>query len=117
MEATVNPSGSLWSRIATKTRTPSDRDTARPEAIERPSKKACTERPASAVHGRARRLHGVRVRLLAEVEVRSHGVLEEVDEEVAGQNEKRPALALATATGSMCTREVASMKPAPRPTK
>ena len=40
-------------------------------------------------------MHGVLVGFLAEMEVRGHGVLEEMDEEVAAENQERSALALA----------------------
>jgi hypothetical protein len=48
MDATVNPSGSLWRATAKKIRTPRGTEIRKPEAMETPSKKAWVERPTRA---------------------------------------------------------------------
>src|SRR6202167_6771093 len=46
-EATVNPSGSLCSRIATKMIQPSQVESTKPEAMATPSNRECAARPAT----------------------------------------------------------------------
>ena len=89
IEATVKPSGSLCRKTAKKTSRPRGTETRKPEAIDTPSKKVWIERPNEGREADRRVHHLLAVDLLAEVEVGSHGVLEEVDQEEAREQQER----------------------------
>ena len=118
MEATVNPSGSLWRKTAQKTRTPSGTETRKPDAIETPSKNVWIARPTRAEMPTAGFTMRSSWTLLAEVEVRRHRVLEEMDQEVPAEDPERGAWGRGRSDSGIMRRNVAdSMKPAPRAMK
>ena len=102
MEATVTPSGILCRTTAKKMRRPrgtGDEEAGRDrDAVEEGVDGEADQ--GGDADGRVH--HHLVVALLAEVEVRGHGVLEELDEEVAGQDQHRRVRRRARSTRGAC---------------
>ena len=81
---------------------PRGTETRKPDAIETPSKKVWMERPDQRREPTAGFIITSSCTLLAEVEVGGDGVLEEVHEEVAGQDQDGRVGARAPSTPAAC---------------
>ena len=84
----VTPSGSLCSRMATNTMTPSVGPTRNALAMATPSKQVCSSSPTRAPRSR-RGVH--RVRLFSEVEMGRYRMLREMHRQVSGQHKEGAA--------------------------
>ena len=117
--ATVKPSGILCRKIAMKSTQPSHVETTKPgadgDAVEEGVRGQAEQHGVAALRGE----EFVRVRLLAEVEVRHQRVLQQMHSAVAGEDQRRrPAAQFSLkASGSISSSAAESMKPAPSATK
>ena len=87
-ELTVKPSGILCRKIARKISHPSQFDTRNPDAMAMPSKNVWMISPSSTEYPVCAVDEFVVVRFFAEVKMRGNRVLEEVDDQIAEQNQQ-----------------------------